>query len=601
MSKPIFHKFDEFCSGLVVNSKELGIVPLRLWTPQIYYLRRIEAGVERGIREFLTNKSRQGGVTTVDLAIDDYWMNRHAGTLGAMVSDDGSNLARNRSILTCFMDHAKEGTHVGCETFGHHNNFELQLDNLSVLSYLIAGKKKKSAESGDLGQGKGINFLIATEVSSYADAKQIDKIRDSFASEHPWRLYLWESTANGFNHWKDMCDVAERASTQMFIFLGWWLHPNYRLKRDSNEFKVYWDGVLSTEEQCNIRDVKQLYGKEFREVMGYDLEITPEQIAWYRLQYYEKKREDMKALNQEHPWTNEQAFILSGYKYFSSERLTEAYKAAMAKPFEAWRYTFGTDFPDTRVHKTNATNAQLKIWAPPVTGGVYAIGGDPAYGYNVESDQSVLPIYRCYSDRLVQVAMFSSVNIRTDQFAWVILHLAGYYRNVYINLEITGPGVAVLSELRNVQKNQRLLASRGEPNFSDTQSCIKHFLYSRQDVLKQSFNLHTKTTEQEKEDMMGKYKGLFETGRMEINDAPTVNEMKYFGRLSGSLKGMGGEYDDRVIGTGLAVLAWMRWIMPMLANQNQTYAIVSAAEANAKPQESSMILDFLKQRGVVMP
>ena len=100
---------------------------------------------------------------------------------------------------------------------------------------------------------------------------------------------------------------------------------------------------------------------------------------------------------------------------------------------------------------------------------------------------------------------------------------------------------------------------------------------------------------------MGKYKGLFETGRMEINDAPTVNEMKYFGRLSGSLKGMGGEYDDRVIGTGLAVLAWMRWIMPMLANQNQTYAIVSAAEANAKPQESSMILDFLKQRGVVMP
>ena len=598
MSKGPFHLFDKFCSGLKINSKNLGVVPLVLWTPQIYALRKILKGIENNTREFFINKSRQGGITTLDLAILDYWMNRYAGTLAAMVADEGSNITRARSILTGFMDYSKPGLHVGHENYGHHNNFELLLDNLSVCSYLIAGKKKKSADSGDLGQGKGFNFSIATEVSSYADAKQVDKLKDSFSLTHPNRLYLWESTANGFNHWKDMCDTAEHATTQMLIFLGWWLHPNYRVEKGSNEYRVYWDGKLTDDEKRHTKEVKYLYGKEFRELMGYDLEITPEQIAWYRLQYFEHKREDWNVLYQEHPWYSEQSFIMSGYKYFSSDRLTTAYKEAMKQPFEAYRYTFGQDVNDTKVHKTNAVNAQLKVWNHYVPGGMYALGADPAYGYNQDSDQSVLAIYRCYSDRIIQVAEFCAVGIRTDQFAIIILHLAGAYKNVYINLEITGPGAAVLSELKNIQKQQRLFLSRGESHFLDTTSCIKHFLYSRQDALRQSFNLHTKTTEQEKEDMMGKYKGLFETERMEIKSAQTVNEMKYFGRLDGSLQGMGGEYDDRVIGNGLAVLAWMRWILPAMASSNQTYALVTKQEQENKTPESNMVTQFLKSRGI---
>ena len=598
MSKPFFYKFPEFCQGLTVNSKDKGLIPLKLWGPQLYYKAHIERGVENGVREFIVNKSRQGGITTYNIACLLYFMNRHAGTLAAMVSDGGSNLARSRGILSCFMDYAKTGMHVGYEQYGHNNGFELMLDNQSVCSYLIAGKKKKSSDGGDLGQGKGLNFLIATEVSSYADAKQIEKIRDSLSSKHPNRLYSWESTANGFNHWKDMCDTAEHASTQKYIFLGWWLHPDYRCEKGSNEYRVYWDGALKPEEKRWIKEVKYLYGKEFREIMGYDLEITPEQIAWYRLQYYEKKNEDMNALYQEHPPTSELSFIMSGYKYFSSERLTESYKEAMKQPFEAYRYTFGQDVNDTKVHKTNAVNAQLKVWNHYVPGGMYALGADPAYGYNQDSDQSVLAIYRCYSDRIIQVAEFCAVGIRTDQFAIIILHLAGAYKNVYINLEITGPGAAVLSELKNIQKQQRLFLSRGESHFLDTTSCIKHFLYSRQDALRQSFNLHTKTTEQEKEDMMGKYKGLFETERMEIKSAQTVNEMKYFGRLDGSLQGMGGEYDDRVIGNGLAVLAWMRWIMPAMASANQTFATVTKAEEEHKTPEQNMVTQFLKGRGI---
>lgn len=598
MAKDPFYKFDPFCSKLALNSKELGLVPLVDWLPQKYYMNLILRGIEKGIRFFVTNKGRQNGITTKNLAILIYWMNRHPGTLAAMIADDGSNLMRARSILSQFMKYLPPGYNIGYDRFGHHNNFELELDNGSVCSYLIAGKKKRSAESGDLGQGKGLNFLIATEVASWADSKQVDKLVDSLAETHPNRLYLFESTANGFNHWYDMCRDAENAVTQEFVFIGWWLHPFHRCEVGSDGYRVYWDGKISTEEKRWIKDVKQLYGKDFKELMKIDLEITPEQLAWYRLQLHEKKRGDLQALYQEHPPTSEMSFIMSGYKFFSSDRLTESYKLAMNAPLEAWRYQFGQDFVDLTIHKTNAVNAQLKIWEHPVATGTYVMGGDPAYGYNLESDQSVCAVYRCYSDKMVQVAEFCSSGVRTDQFAWVILHLIGWYRNVLFNLEITGPGQAVLTEMRSVQKRQSLLNSRGLANFADTLSCMKSFLYSRQDALRQSFSLHTKTTEQEKEDMLNNMKALFETDRIVIQSAKTITEMKYFCRSGGSLQGMGGENDDCVIGTALAVLAYIRWIRPQLAQKNQTYDVVTQQEKEKKTPEGNAVINFLKERGV---
>ena len=289
---------------------------------------------------------------------------------------------------------------------------------------------------------------------------------------------------------------------------------------------------------------------------------------------------------------------MSGYKFFSNDRLTEAYRKAMAIPFEAWRYMFGDDFDNMQLHKTNAVNCQLKIWEQPVSTGVYVLGADPAYGYNPESDESVLPVYRCYADRIVQVAEFCSKGVRTDQFAWVILHIVGYYRDVLVNLEITGPGQAVLGELRNVQKRQVALAGRGEPNFIDALACMKHFFYSRQDALSQTFNFHTKTNENEKEDMMNNMKALFETGRMEIKSARTLTEMKYFCRSGGQLEGKGGENDDCVIGSGLAVLAYIRWVRPRLISQNRTYEIVTAEEQTKKSDVQNHVVNFLASRGL---
>jgi hypothetical protein len=577
----VLDKFPAFCAALKINSKEYGKVPLNFWGTQKYFLQQVQKGIDEGKRFFVTLKGRQGGVSTASLALVLFWLSKYRGTLGSLIVDDGSNLIRFRSILTGYMNSLPPEFRVRKKS---HNIHELELINESVLSYLVAGKRKK-AEGGDLGQGKGLNLVHGTEVSSWSDEKQIDKLVDSLAKIHPNRLYLFESTANGFNLYYDMWETAKRATTQKAIFIGWWLQETYQCDRNSNEFRVYWDGKMTKEESMWVREVKLRYG----------FEIRPEQLAWWRLKYYEDKREDMQALYQEHPPTEEYAFQMSGYKFFSSELLTSDYKRALKEKHENMRYQFGNDFVDTRVHRCTLAISELKIWERPNPSGVYVIGADPAYGFNENSDRSTASVFRCYADRVEQVAEYSASGVGTAQFAWVLLHLAGAYKNVRVNLELTGPGSAVFNELQNVKKMQSILPG----GFADELSGMVHHLWAREDTLSKSFAYHTKTNAEGKELMLNRMNDLWKSRILVLNSLELLTEMKYFARDGAVLEGRGGEHDDRVIAAALAIISYLAWAKDPLVIANQTFAVAKAADEAGKGPASDLIMNFLKQRGLI--
>ena len=946
MSDP-FSKFEMFCQNLKINSKEFGVVPLKFWGTQTYALQEIRKGIDKGIREFWTMKCRQAGLTTLDQAVAAYWLNKFPGTLGAMIADDASNINRARSILSQMLKYLPRNMKCGIE---HHNIYELELLNRSVLSYLVAGKRKK-ADAGDLGQGKGLNFSINTEVGSWADEKQLSKLRDSCAHIHPNRLFLYESTPNGFNHFYDACQDAKKATTQAFIFIGWWRHDLYRYERNTNEYRVYWDGKLSVEEGRLAREVKAEFGYE----------IQPEQWAWFRLQLHEKKHGDWNALHQEHPtcvtdetrvgtedglikivdaysgitatkgeilntgktgeariykmttslgytlrgthnhpiftadntlvdlkesvgrtirlqppmtaeyatqvmWseclvyskiiigedlakfvgifmgdgsfsinkasrsahsgcgtlsiactmddedfieetvrlidslfglkadvrqtsprgkeirvastfltiifkrlglirndsgktarhvhvpeyifkspkhiiakfisgifetdgsihkngcyasvsskhkdflqdiqllllcfgitskltssvskkkrdngkiesfpintlslrkeetelfskeigflsarkqarcvlginrkksymtrpiemidkvisvvedgfepvynlviedghafdangilthnTEEIGWVMSGYKFFSPEKLTIEYKKAIKEKYECYRYTFGNDFVDTRLHSTTRANADLKVWEKPNVSGVYVVGADPAYGYNEDSDYSTAIVYRCYADRLVQVAEFSAAGVGTAQFAWVLLHLVGTYRNVRVNVELTGPGNAVFNEISHVLKSSAAAGAE----FANELSGFKHHFYSRDDSLSKSFAYHSKTGSEQKELMLNRMKDLWMGDKLEIRSTDHLDEMKYFARDGAQLEGRGGSHDDRVIATALAVLSYIAWARDTLMQAGQTFTVVTAKEEAGVTPHQDILQNFMKRRGLI--
>lgn len=581
MSEDPFSKFPYFCENLSILSKEFGKTKLLFWGTQRYFLQEVRKGIERGIREFWSMKCRQAGLTTIDQAIALYWMQKFPGSLGAMIADDASNINRGRSILTQMHRFLPKNLRVPLD---HNNIYETEFKNRSVLSYLVAGKRKK-ADAGDLGQGKGLNFSINTEVGSWSDEKQLSKLRDSCAHIHPNRLFLYESTPNGFNHFYDACQDAKKATTQAFIFIGWWRHDLYHYERGTNEYRVYWDGKLSAEESRLSREVKAEFGYE----------ILPEQWAWFRLQLHEKKHGDWNALHQEHPTTEEIGWVMSGYKFFSPEKLTVEYKKALKEKHENYRYTFGNDFVDTRLYPTTSANAELKVWRRPHPSGVYVIGADPAYGYNENSDYSTATVYRCYADRLVQVAEFSAAGVGTAQFAWVLLHLVGTYRNVRVNVELTGPGNAVFNEINHVLKSQ--VSMQGE--FANELSEFKHHFYAREDSLGKSFAYHSKTGAEQKELMLNRMKDLWMSDKLIIRSVDHLDEMKYFARDGAQLEGRGGSHDDRVIATALAVLTWLAWARDSLQAAGQTFDVVTAKDAAGITPQNDILQNFMKKRGLI--
>jgi len=579
-----FANYEKFCSKLVIQSKEYGSVPLRFWGTQRHFATEIESGLENGIHHFVVLKGRQGGITTAGVAIVPYWLFQYPGIQGAFITDTDSNKTYFRSILNGYLDSLPRNMKVPVLS---HNREMLVFKNKSLLTYLTAGTRKKR-EGGELGRAKGLNYLHSTECASYADEDELLSLVDSLAQIYEHRLYIFESTARGFGVFYDMWEDAKKAHTQKAIFIGWWLKEIYQFAKDTQIYRVYWDGKLSGEEKEWVKEVKAVHGHE----------ITGEQMAWWRWMLHEEKHGDLNNMYQEHPPTADMAFVVSGYKFFNSTLLTKAFKHALKQTYRSARYTFGSNFEDTMIHPTTKVNAELKIWEEPVKGGVYVVGGDPAYGLNDKSDKSVAEVFRCYSNRLVQVAEFCAPGIRTDQFAWVLLHLAGAYRGSMLNVELTGPGYSVLNELNNIKKSFRHISKTDGGKIWDALSCMSWFLYSREDSIGTSFAYHSKTSGEQKENMLNRMKDMWERGELIINSADMISEAKYFARDGNVLEGRGGANDDRVIGVALAVLAHIRWKWPALMRSGQTYETVSKQEKNNPNGIQSLVLNFLKQQGV---
>jgi len=90
-------RFEHFCSKLIIDSKELGRIPLTFMGSQRYAIEQISQGLNSGIHEFVILKGRQMGISTVMLALDMYWLFKNPGLQGAVVTDNDENRELVRS------------------------------------------------------------------------------------------------------------------------------------------------------------------------------------------------------------------------------------------------------------------------------------------------------------------------------------------------------------------------------------------------------------------------------------------------------------------------------------------------------------------------
>lgn len=540
--------FYRFCSQLRIESKEKGMITLgdQLLGTQTYVMDEVARGLQDDIHFFVVLKGRQLGITTISLALDLYWHFIHPGMQGTLTTDTEENREQFRSTLAMYMDGLPKQYKIPLMS---HNRNQLVLQNRSRMFYQVAGTRAK----GGLGRGKGITFLHGTETSSWGDEEGLASLLASLAETNPLRYYMFESTARGFNMFHDMWTTAKRARTQKAIFCGWWRNQLYTADPKSDVYKTYWDGKLSPEEKEWTKDIRKMY----------NYEINSRQIAWWRWKLHEGLKDD-GLMYQEFPPTEDYAFVMTGTSFFSTARCTDAMKEAKRSAFISYRFSMGANFQDTSLIQSTERLATLKIWEEPIANAYYVIGADPAYGSSDWADRFCIQVYRCYADGMDQVAEFATSELNTFQFAWVICYLAGAYGNSLLNLEVNGPGQAVINEMRNLRRQAMSLPPSEARHLNDVLGNMQHYLWRRNDSFGISNSIGWVTTHSSKERMLNYLKDYFERGMMNIYSQECIDEMKGIVRDSGTIAAAGRSKDDRVIASALAAAAFAEQLQPRL-------------------------------------
>jgi len=285
---------------------------------------------------------------------------------------------------------------------------------------------------------------------------------------------------------------------------------------------------------------------------------------------------DETLLLQEHPPTEEHAFILTGSNFFAVNDLQMIARRIKTEPRPSYyKFRFGENFMDTSCEETISRLADLTVWEMPEDRGFYSIGGDPAFGSSDWADRFAISVWRCYADRFEQVAEYCVTDLTTYKFAWVMIYLAGAYKQSLLNLEVSGPGQAVLSEITNLRRLAGSIPrSASERMFTNVLAHMQYYLYRRLDSPGGSGQVyHYKTTRETKERMLNNLRDLQCRNQAVIRSLELVEEMKIIVREEdGSLGASGRGKDDRVIAGALAAVQYVDQMRSKLEMMKVTWA-----------------------------
>jgi hypothetical protein len=575
LTKPKDHNwlpaFRHFLSLMTITSKENRVPgPINLYTGQEIFLEELRHGLDADIHFFVNLKARQLGISTVMLALDIFWLYMHPGLQGALIADTEANKETFRTTITEMLDGLPKGFRVPIKS---HNRTALQLANGSRLQYISAGKGKNSG----LGRSRGLSYVHASEISSWGDPKGLDSLIDALATDNPDRLYVFESTALGLNlYWDMWIHAQENPLAEKAFFIGWWAKELYRSPRGTPLFEEWWekDPLYSPYEQMVTAKVAEDYG----------VEIDEEQWAWYRERAAGRSEQSMM---EEFPGLPDEAWQATGSPFFNEKRVTADIKLIQASQvqFRGYRYELGDNFLKMKFIKAESIDdVTLRVWEPPKPNGVYVIGMDPAYGSSETADRLVISVWRCFADKMVQVAEYACNDTTTQHGAWVLAHLAGEYRDVMINLELQGGGDQVMNEIKYLKQSLQfgsLNEAARELKMEHALDSARWFMWRRVDNMGgmvSSWNF--KTNVGLKYSGFCRFRDAYNLEQAIVRSIPLLDEMMTLVQDGDKLGAKGRRKDDRPFAAMLANFAWQEWIRPRMMGEQRTYAREMAEQQN---------------------
>lgn len=353
---------------LRIRTKEGALVLLRFNTPQrkLYAAVKAQAEQKRPIR-ILILKARQMGFSTVTGALLFHRTVTHFNTESLIVAHKDDATANLFTMYRLFYEELPAQIRPMRKA---SNAQELVLENPTrdpEAKRRNPGLRSRIRCATAGGRGVGRSFTVQNvHMSEYAywpGQKRLTYAGIMQAvPDRPGTMVIIESTANGFDEFKDMWDDAveawDRGDRDGFqpVFFAWWEMPEYR--------RTPPPGFQLTPEE---RELKETYG------------LDDEQLAWRRWCIRNNCDNDIDLFRQEYPASPDEAFIASGRCVFDKDALILQRERVRKAARKTGRFAYDYDgMTISNIRWTESWDGEIAILTPPETGRPYVVGGDTA-------------------------------------------------------------------------------------------------------------------------------------------------------------------------------------------------------------------------------
>lgn len=421
----------------VIVDKKKQVVPFFLNEVQHDFMKRLNESIKKfsegklSSLSFLVLKGRQQGftsfITAYQLACCVLKRNFEGFTLADAISN----------AQTIFENKAK---------FPHRNLPEPlkpteKLNNRNEIRFIkLNSSWEVGVASKNVGRSRTINFFHGSEAAFW----QV-QMSDLQAALSPAMtedcISIYESTADGFNDFKDMWD----SGAYINCFYEWWRTPEYTTKFESRRKKEEFLDIL--------KNGTGWIADRLRWLKGRNLKIG--QLYWYYKTW--EKLVDKDKIRQEYPCTAEEAFLMSGRPVFDLEkivnRIAELKERYEKKPYTEGYFKFSWEETKTKNRIVDSTirftksrqKPLIRIYEEPKKGIPYVIAGDTK---GEGSDYYAATVIDNTSGR--RVASLHMQVMTSYPYTHQIYCLGRYYNDALIGVEMnfnTGP-IEELTRLR---------------------------------------------------------------------------------------------------------------------------------------------------------
>ena len=410
---------------LYIVDKKNQLVKFKLNEEQDQLLKHVEYCLENDLPiRMIVLKARQIGSTTFFTALGFWWA------------------AMNRNVTYGIVAHlmkSAESIFQKCKVFYNNLPEEMQPATTQMSGEGITFDRKNgkginskvqfATVNEGVFRGQTLSYLHLTECAFWEG--NVQAIENSLAptvSLNPKTMVVRESTANGYNFFKDDWDRAVQGKSDYKpFFFGWQDHSEYTLPAPK--------GMVLTKKEEEIKE---------------RFNLTDDQIFWRRYQIDNNYGGNEVWFAQENPMTPEEAFVAAGAGVFDAETIVRGYD--------------GCEEADLVEIKSVPTFEKLMVWKKPetYTQKVYAQKSEWSYEkqayeyvdtdlvieektyktlYTVGMDTSGMgadynQIVVINNQTKEMVARYGKKSIAEEQLAMIAVEIAEMYHNALIVPEV---------------------------------------------------------------------------------------------------------------------------------------------------------------------